>query len=242
MTDHGSSPDIDTPRRKERISMAREICLHRGENPNSVDRGGNEGWEKYEPLAGACIREAERLIALRSHAVAATSTQYGAEFDRVALDIVHQIEIIPNDWHPTRRTAHAQCLIIEALRGVAQCEREPSQLVEVCIKRMATLADSALDGRPWEKESQTQMRLAINLLREAYSLPSTNRVGLLDPGIDGPYNEPCEHKSVHDGPRVEMRWGTAPTQVCDCGMWRINLHVPGVWRAPPITRPQGNTP
>jgi hypothetical protein len=52
-------------RRKEIISMAREICLHRGENPDSVDRGGNEGWEKYEPLAGACIREAERLFALR---------------------------------------------------------------------------------------------------------------------------------------------------------------------------------
>lgn len=55
-------------RRKERIAMAREICLHRGENPNAIDRGGNEGWEKYESLAGACIREAERLIALRSPA------------------------------------------------------------------------------------------------------------------------------------------------------------------------------
>lgn len=47
--------------------------------------------------------------------------------------------------------------------------------------------------------------------------------------------QPCEHKSVHDGPRVDMRYGSAPTQVCDCGMWRINLHVPGVWRAPPIS-------
>lgn len=50
--------------------MAREICLHRGENPNTIDRGGNEGWEKYEPLAGACIREAERLFALRKDSAA----------------------------------------------------------------------------------------------------------------------------------------------------------------------------
>lgn len=52
-------------RRKERVAMAREICLHRGENPNHIDRNGQEGWEKYEPLAGAVIRYAERLFALR---------------------------------------------------------------------------------------------------------------------------------------------------------------------------------
>lgn len=56
---------MDDERRKERISMAKEICLHRGENPNAIDQRGQEGWEKYEPLAGACIREAERLFALR---------------------------------------------------------------------------------------------------------------------------------------------------------------------------------
>jgi hypothetical protein len=27
----------------------------------------------------------------------------------------------------------------------------------------------------------------------------------------------CEHKSVHDGPRVEVVYGTAPTQVCPKG-------------------------
>lgn len=63
-------PGTDAQRRKERVSMAREICLHRGENPNTVDRGGNENWEKYEPLAGACIREAERLFAMRDVAQA----------------------------------------------------------------------------------------------------------------------------------------------------------------------------
>jgi hypothetical protein len=52
-------------RRKERIAMAKEICLYRGEDPYSVNRQGEEGWEKYEPLAGAVIREAERLFALR---------------------------------------------------------------------------------------------------------------------------------------------------------------------------------
>jgi hypothetical protein len=66
---------------------------------------------------------------------------------------------------------------------------------------------------------------------EAPSVSSTSRVGLLDPGIDGPYNEPCEHKSVHDGPRIEVVYGTAPTQVCDCGMWRTMLHLPGPWQA-----------
>lgn len=68
MTDLNPSPGTDGLRRKERISMAREICLHRGENPDAVDRQGNERWENYEPLAGACIREAERLFALRAPA------------------------------------------------------------------------------------------------------------------------------------------------------------------------------
>ncbi len=54
--------------RKERISMAREICCFRGENPNRVDRGGVAAWEKYVDLAGAVMREAERLIASRSSA------------------------------------------------------------------------------------------------------------------------------------------------------------------------------
>lgn len=63
-------PGSDADRRKERVSMAREICLHRGENPNFIDRSGNETWEKYEPLAGACIREAERLFGRRTGGVA----------------------------------------------------------------------------------------------------------------------------------------------------------------------------
>jgi hypothetical protein len=52
---------------KERISMARKICLHRGENPDAINRDGEEGWQKYEPLARAVIREAERLFALRKN-------------------------------------------------------------------------------------------------------------------------------------------------------------------------------
>lgn len=54
-------------RRKERIEMAKEICLHRGENPGAIDRRGQEGWEKYEPLAGAVIRMAERLFVRRNN-------------------------------------------------------------------------------------------------------------------------------------------------------------------------------
>lgn len=52
-------------RAKERRSMAREICLHRGEDPDYIRRDGQYQWERYEPLAGAVIREAERLFALR---------------------------------------------------------------------------------------------------------------------------------------------------------------------------------
>lgn len=51
--------------REEQISMAKEICSHRGENTLATDRGGVFAWEKYLPLARACIREAERLFALR---------------------------------------------------------------------------------------------------------------------------------------------------------------------------------
>lgn len=51
---------------------------------------------------------------------------------------------------------------------------EPSQLVEVNIRRMEALADSALDST-YEKECQAQMRLAVNLLREAYAIPSQDR-------------------------------------------------------------------
>lgn len=50
---------------------------------------------------------------------------------------------------------------------------------------------------------------------------------------------PCEHKSIHDGPRVKAVYGTAPTQVCDCGMWRTNLHVPGPWQAPSFPSTEG---
>lgn len=64
--DARSSAGNDDERRKERVSMAREICMHRGENPDRTDLGGNADWEKYEPLAGAVIREAERLFKLRT--------------------------------------------------------------------------------------------------------------------------------------------------------------------------------
>ena len=46
-------------------AMAVELCLLRGEQPNSVDRGGVERWERYKPLAEGALREAERLFALR---------------------------------------------------------------------------------------------------------------------------------------------------------------------------------
>lgn len=31
----------------------------------------------------------------------------------------------------------------------------------------------------------------------------------------------CKHKRRSDGPRLPLRWGSAPTEVCkDCGCWR----------------------
>ena len=42
----------------------------------------------------------------------------------------------------------------------------------------------------------------------------------------------CSHpeREVREGPRVPMRWGTSPTQVCTCGAWRLTLHGPRPWR------------
>jgi hypothetical protein len=82
-----------TGRREERIAMAREICLYRGENPNTIDRGGNEGWEKYEPLAGACIREAERLFARRTGAVTEPLKQPQYIIEGIILRRLHQKRI-----------------------------------------------------------------------------------------------------------------------------------------------------
>ncbi len=48
---------------------------------------------------------------------------------------------------------------------------EPSELVEVNIKRMETLAASALD-KAYEQECLEQMLLAVSLLRRAYALSS----------------------------------------------------------------------
>ena len=47
---------------------------------------------------------------------------------------------------------------------------------------------------------------------------------------------PCEHDHLLvPGPRIEMRWGTGPTQICaKCGAWRSMLHVPGPWRTEPL--------
>lgn len=46
----------------------------------------------------------------------------------------------------------------------------------------------------------------------------------------------CKHDDLLvPGPRVDMRWGTAPTQICaKCGAWRTMLHVPGLWHTDPI--------
>jgi hypothetical protein len=44
-------------------------------------------------------------------------------WDRTALDIVNQIWAIPAEWQPARRKAHAQVLIIEALKAAQIASR-----------------------------------------------------------------------------------------------------------------------
>lgn len=46
----------------------------------------------------------------------------------------------------------------------------------------------------------------------------------------------CSHYQTTDGPRVPLRWGSAPTEVCKlCGCWRTMHHKPGPWLNPPIS-------
>lgn len=41
----------------------------------------------------------------------------------------------------------------------------------------------------------------------------------------------CPHEWVNDGPRIPLRYGSAPTEVCtDCGAWRDIRPPVGAWR------------
>lgn len=44
--------------------------------------------------------------------------------------------------------------------------------------------------------------------------------------------DPCQHpaEKLRAGPRITHRWGTGPTEICECGVWRSTLHAPGPWR------------
>lgn len=56
-------------------------------------------------------------------------------------------------------------------------------------------------------------------------------------------DEPCTHPraKIKPGPRVPGRWGSHPTEVCECGAWRSTLHVAGPWRTD-ITIEQAQEP
>lgn len=49
---------------------------------------------------------------------------------------------------------------------------------------------------------------------------------------------PCSrvdgHVVIRSGPRMPLRYGSAVTEVCACGAWRVNLHGPGPWRGDDI--------
>ena len=46
----------------------------------------------------------------------------------------------------------------------------------------------------------------------------------------------CTHYDTKDGPRIPLRWGSAPTVVCRlCGFWRdARSYCTPRWQAPPI--------
>lgn len=51
--------------------------------------------------------------------------------------------------------------------------------------------------------------------------------------------EDCNHppSSVREGPRIQLRWVSGPTDVCGlCIGYRCTLHVPGPWRQWPPKR------
>jgi hypothetical protein len=50
------------------------------------------------------------------------------------------------------------------------------QFIQVVITRLKNLADTALDGRLYEKECQEQMRLAAKLLRDNYTADGRDRL------------------------------------------------------------------
>lgn len=45
----------------------------------------------------------------------------------------------------------------------------------------------------------------------------------------------CPHQDREEGPRVPLRWGSAPTEVCrQCGAYRTMHHGPGRWQPGPL--------
>lgn len=41
---------------------------------------------------------------------------------------------------------------------------------------------------------------------------------------------PHEHAPATTGPRYPLVYGSAKTEMCSCGVWRVNHHGPGRWR------------
>lgn len=116
-----NEPDIERLRRKERISMAKEICSHRGEQPGSIDRRGNEGWEKYEPLAGAVIREAERLLALRASLNPDAQTQ-----QHLGQDHVRKIDAKAGEIPRTVDSGLQRASLQPATRAIPKWDNRPA--------------------------------------------------------------------------------------------------------------------
>jgi hypothetical protein len=59
-----------------------------------------------------------------------------------------------------------------------------------------------------------------------------------DPSAPARAEGSCDHppESIAPGPRVRLRWGSGPTEVCGrCGAYRVTLHSPGPWEPGPTT-------
>lgn len=97
-------------------------------------------------------------------AQAATPPEKSARWDQTALDIVDKIEAAPTDWHPTRRKAYAQCLIIDALFGAALPASRSGEVV--AWEPLRTLVDwvhlYATEGHSWISTHTADKLIALS--------------------------------------------------------------------------------
>jgi hypothetical protein len=145
----------------------------------------------------------------------------GAHFDALALDLVNQIETMRTDWPAARRKAHAQVLIIEALRSAAfpstrtpVISREspaPDPCGSLSIGQLIEWLDSPQYTNGFlDFEAANHMSAAAELLDKLFpetpSFPSTER----NQFADSTGSEPGTHGASKEAGAVTDRVSVAP--------------------------------